>query len=112
NHGRANGAGRCRGNLLRCHQRLETRVVPLALPLFGDNKDLHGQITRASNFSFSTSLAAISLGVPVRNSVFLVFVGTYILSIFCVGSIVTPSDSRVRTAISFFFAVMMPFSVA
>ena len=34
------------------------------------------QITRASYFSFSTSLAATSFGVPVRNSVFFVFVGT------------------------------------
>ena len=34
------------------------------------------QITLASNFSFSTSFVATSLGVPVRNSVFFVFVGT------------------------------------
>src|SRR5215470_9089299 len=34
------------------------------------------QITRASNFSFSTSFEATSFGVPVRNSVFFVFDGT------------------------------------
>ena len=34
------------------------------------------QMTRASNFNFSTSFVAASFGVPVRNSVFFVFVGT------------------------------------
>ncbi len=75
-HGRADRARRRRGDLLRRHQRLEAGVVPLALPLLGNDEYFHGQITRASNFSFSTNLAATSFGVPVRNSVFLVFVGT------------------------------------
>jgi hypothetical protein len=66
--------GRC--NLLRGYQRFETCVVPFALALLGDDEDFHGQITRASKRSFSTSFAAISLGVPVRNSVFFVLVGT------------------------------------
>src|SRR6516165_9481562 len=64
------------GNLLRRSERLETRVVPFPLPLFGNDENFHGQITRASNLSFSTSFGAISLGLPVRNSVFFVFVGT------------------------------------
>ena len=64
------------GNLLRSSERFETRVVPFPLPLFGNHENFHGQITRASNFNFSTSFEATSLGVPVRNSVFFVFVGT------------------------------------
>ena len=64
------------GDLLRRCQGLEARIVPLALPLFCNHQNFHYQITRASNFSFSTNLAATSLGVPVKNSVFFVLVGT------------------------------------
>src|SRR5579859_3035366 len=69
-------AVRCSGDLLRGGKRFEAGVVPLALAMLGDDEDFHAQITLASNFSFSTSFAAISLGVPVRNSVFFVFTGT------------------------------------
>jgi hypothetical protein len=64
-----------RGDLLRCGECLEAGPVPLAIALLSDEQDLHPS-TRASNFSFSTSLAAASFGVPVSISVFLVFRGT------------------------------------
>src|SRR4029077_6605447 len=72
----ADRAGSVRRNLLGGRQSFKAGIVPLALAEFGDDEDFHGQITRASNLSFSTSLVATSFGVPVRNSVFLVFVGT------------------------------------
>jgi len=42
NHQRAYRARRILRDLLRRRQRLETRVVPLPLPQFGDNKNFHG----------------------------------------------------------------------
>ena len=50
-------------------------VRPDVCVVFGNDQDGH-QITRASFFSLSTSFLAISVGVPSRNSVFLVFCGT------------------------------------
>jgi len=76
NHQGADRARRVRGDFLRRRQRFKAGVVPLPLPLLGDDKNFHLQITLASNFSFSTSFAATSFGVPVKYSVFFVFVGT------------------------------------
>ena len=72
---------RFRGNLLRRGQRLKAGLVPLSFALFGDEENVHrlggsAHSTRASCFNFSSSFAAASFGVPVRNSVFLVFTGT------------------------------------
>ena len=63
-------------DLLRGGQSFKADFVPLAFALFGDEENFHGYRTRASCLSFSISLAAISLGWPVMNSVFLVFCGT------------------------------------
>ena len=72
---------RFRGDLLRRSQRFKAGLVPLPFALFGDEENVHrrmgsGHSTRASCFNFSSSFAAASFGVPVRNSVFLVFTGT------------------------------------
>src|SRR5262249_20190366 len=72
----ADGAQSLSGNVLRCRQRFKAGVVPLSLPMFSDDEDFHDQITLASNFSFSTSFVAASFGVPVKNSVCFVLVGT------------------------------------
>ena len=72
----------CCGDLLRGGERFKAGLVPFAVALFGDEENIHRvrtcspDSTRASCFSFSISFAAISFGVPVRNSVFLVFCGT------------------------------------
>src|SRR5262249_49183211 len=63
-------------DVLRGSERFEAGAVPLILALLSYDEDFHGYITRASNFSFSTSFAAASFGVPDKNSVFFVFVGT------------------------------------
>ena len=42
----------------------QRHAVPGPVPLFGDHQDAH--MTRASNFSFSTSLAAASFGGPSK----------------------------------------------
>src|SRR3981189_1385665 len=67
-------------DLLRRSQCLKAGLIPFSFALFGDEKNVHrscrGYSTRASCFNFSSSFAAASFGVPVRNSVFLVLVGT------------------------------------
>src|ERR1700734_3114875 len=62
-------------DLLRGGESLEAHFVPIAFALFRDEKNFHGYSTRASCRNFSISFAAISLGWPVMNSVFLVFCG-------------------------------------
>src|SRR5262249_20582413 len=88
------------GDLLGCRHGFEARLVPLAFALFGDEENAHESLerflasvamiavfgssaaagrrykTRASNLSFSTSFAAASFGVPLRNSVFFALCGT------------------------------------
>ena len=56
--------------LLGGGQRLERHAIPGAAALFQDSQDAHR--TRASNFSFSTSLAAASFGSPSKSCVCLV----------------------------------------
>ncbi len=79
-HDARKSAARVFRDLLRGGQRLKARLVPLGVALFGDEQDLHRfplpYSTRASCLSFSMSFAAASFGVPVMNSVFLVFCGT------------------------------------
>ncbi len=51
-------------DLLRRRHRLPRHAVPRAAPLLSDHQDAHS--TRASNFNFSTSFAAASLGLPSK----------------------------------------------
>ena len=59
--------------LLRGSQGFEGHPVPRAAPLLEDGQDAHN--TRASNFNFSTSFAAASLGGPSKICECLVFSG-------------------------------------
>src|SRR5882757_9461112 len=74
---------RCRqahAQLLRQHsasrQSLEAHLVPRPATLLHHHQH-SAHITLTSNFSFSTSFAAISAGVPVSISVFFCFSGRY-----------------------------------
>src|SRR6185437_171943 len=63
-----------RCQLLTCSQGFKAHAVPLAATLFHQHENtVHIALT--SNFSFSTSLAATSAGVPVSISVFFCFSG-------------------------------------
>ena len=113
---RGDGAAGVLRDLLRGGEGFEAGVVPLALALLGDDQNFHGlgatsncrlrglpQITRASNFSFSTSLAATSFGSAGQEFGFLGFRWDVDLFDFLGGSdAVTPSDSR-RDRGDFFF---------
>src|SRR5262249_3512603 len=90
---------------LRGGDRLQRGAVHLALALFGHHEN-HSALA-SSRSRFTSSLAA-SAGVPGRSCVLLPFSGKFRL--------VTRGPPEAAGAapflISFFFAAMMPFSVA
>src|SRR5260221_1503137 len=68
NHKPAHRAGRIFRILLRGGERLEARVVPLSLPLFRDDQDLHVKSpalqTSVSPPIYSPLLSACRSGIP------------------------------------------------
>src|SRR5262249_57561344 len=80
---------------------VQGRGLQRAVVVFGDDKDTH-QITRASDFSLSTSSCTEpTLMPPLR------FAGSSTFRVTSLGVTSTPSCSGVTTSIGFFFAFMM-----
>ena len=68
-YGRARGGVEFPGQLLGGGEGFKRHAVPDATALLHHGQDAH--MTRASNLSFSTSLAAASLGLPSKSWVCL-----------------------------------------
>src|ERR1017187_7002268 len=100
---------RCK--LLARGKGLERHAVPRAALLFHDHEN-PAHMTRTSNLSLSTSLAAASFALPSSNCVCFAFFGRYTRSMVAAGAAETPSSPLVRRLTSFVFAFLMPISVA
>src|SRR5688572_26238017 len=97
---------RAAGQLLRRRDGFPAGAIELAVFLFGDDENHR---TLASSRSRLTSSFAASPGEPPIITVCLAFCGAYSAVIFCRAA---PAAAGATLAISFFFAAMMPLSVA
>src|SRR4029077_18633112 len=95
--------------LLRASNRLPRRSIEFSASLLADDEN-HG-MTLASSLSRCTSSLAASAGDPEIMCVFLAFSGGYIARIRLFDAAVAAGGSG-DFRISFFFAAMMPLSVA
>src|SRR5439155_24925719 len=99
------------GELLRRRDGFPGRPVQRAFPLLGDHEN-HDK-TLASSRRRRTSSFAASAADPPMICVFFAFSGTYRLTICCLGGTAPEgSEGGATLRISFFFAAMIPFSVA
>src|SRR5580704_16367252 len=114
-HGGRDGLLQFARELLAGGQRLPRHAAPgrraLDRALFHDHQNAH--MTRASNFSFSTSFAAASLGGPSNNWVCLDRPGRYTRLSWMEEAVeAAPNPAAVTLRISLFLAFLIPMRVA
>src|ERR1035441_142705 len=110
-YGRAGGSIEFPGQLLGGGQGFKRHAVPGAAALLHHCQDAH--MTRASNLSFSTSLAAASFGLPPKSWVCLARSGRYTRSRrMLAGPSPPPSSAGVMRLTSFVLAFLIPIRVA
>src|SRR4051794_33516166 len=110
-----NGGGQrltgCRRDLLPGGKCFPRHAVVSTAAMFQYHKD-SAHITRTSNFSFSTSFAAASLGEPSISCVSFFFSGRYTRSSVTVGAAACGRSPPVTRRTSLVFDFLMPMSVA